>query len=83
MNVQLNIEELIFHGFAMLDRHDIGAAVEAELTCLFTEQGVPPNLLNGGAAARLDAGAFTVAPNAKPAQIGAQVAQALYGGLVR
>ena len=83
MNVQLNIEELILHGFAALDRRQIGAAVGAELTRLFREQGVPPALLNGGALVRLDGGAFTVSPDAKAVQIGAQVAQALYGGLAR
>ncbi len=83
MNVQLQIEEIILHGFTMIDRHRISVAVEQELTRLFVEQGVPPTLANGGALAKLDGGAFSVAANAKPQQIGAQVAQAIYKGLTR
>ncbi len=86
-SVDLRIEELVLHGFAQGVpagyRSRIGAAVEQELARLLTEQGVPMGLSQAGALARLDAGAFEVAPDAKPEVIGVQVAQAVYRGLSR
>jgi hypothetical protein len=80
-NIELHIEELILHGFAPGDGHRIGAAVEAELTRLFVEQGVPPSLAQGGEMPRLDGGRFEVAPGSRAEVIGAQVARTVYGGL--
>lgn len=82
-NIELHIEELVLHGFESGDRYRIGAAVEAELARLFAEQGVPPSLAQGGEMAHLDGGTFDVAPGSTAEAIGAQVAQALYGGLNR
>ena len=83
MNVRLRIEELMLDGFPPGDRYRIAAAVEAELTRLFTDRGVPPDLASGAAIPALDGGSFDVSPDARPDRIGAQVAQAVYGGLSR
>jgi hypothetical protein len=80
-NVELHIEELVLHGFAAADRYRIGEMVERELARLFAEEGVPSSLAENVDARHLDAGAFHVAPNSKAEAIGAQVAQAVYGGL--
>jgi hypothetical protein len=77
-SVQLHIEELWLDGFAPHDRYDLGKAVERELMRLCIEGGVPAALTNGGEIARLDAGAFAVTPGSTAADIGAQVAQAIY-----
>jgi len=82
-NVRLRIEELVLDGFPPGDRYSIAAAVEAELARLLAEQGAPPGLANGGTVSALDGGSFDVAPDARPDRIGAQVAQAVYGGLAR
>ncbi|HYP21340.1 MAG TPA: hypothetical protein VEY08_14810 [Chloroflexia bacterium] len=82
-NIELDIEELVLHGFAAADQHLIGAAVKSELARLFAERGVPTLLARGGEAPHLDAGLFQVAPSATPTAIGAQVAQAVYGGLAK
>jgi len=82
-SIELHIEELVLHGFAPGDRHAIAEAVERELARLFSEQGARPSLAANLAGARLNAGSFNVAPNADAEAIGAQVAQALYGGLSR
>ncbi|MBE9514414.1 MAG: hypothetical protein IMY83_05240 [Chloroflexi bacterium] len=80
-NIELHIEELVLHGFDSGDHYRIGAAVEAELARLFAEQGVPPSLMTqSGDVAHLDGGTFDVAPGSRGEAIGAQVAQALYGG---
>ncbi len=80
-NIQLQIEELVLHGFAPGDRYRIGEAVERELARLFAEQGVPSSLLASLEVASLDGGAFQVAPGARADAIGAQVAQSVYGGV--
>jgi hypothetical protein len=83
-NVELHIEELILHGFAPGDRYHIGAAIERELTQLFSAAGgIPPTLMQSIDVERLDGGAFHVAPGAKTGTIGAQIAQAVYGELHR
>ena len=83
MNVELQIDELILHGFDPRERQRIGAAVQQELTRLLGAQGVPQGLAQGGRFEQVNAGAFTVAPGMSAEAIGAQVAQAVYGGLSR
>ena len=81
--IELHIEELILRGFAPGDRYRIDEAVERELARLLAEEGVPPWLAQGGNVARLDSGSFQVAPGSRPEEIGAKIAQALYGGPTR
>lgn len=82
-SIELYIEELVLHGFAPGDRYRIGDAVERELARLFAEQGVPPSLVQEAEVARLDAGAFKIAPGARGGAVGAQVAHKVYGGFIR
>jgi hypothetical protein len=79
-NIELNIEELVLHGFSPGDRHSIGEAVERELTRLLADRGVPQSLERGGEIANMDGGAFEVA-DSRAQVVGAQVAKAVYGGL--
>ncbi|HEX8237089.1 MAG TPA: hypothetical protein VF600_14115 [Abditibacteriaceae bacterium] len=80
-NIELHIEELVLHGFSPSDRIAIGMAVEHELARLFAERGVSSSLAQGGEMARLNAGAFQVAPGARSDTIGTQVAQSVHRGL--
>lgn len=82
-DVELQIEELVLHGFAPHDRSRIGEAVERELARLFAGRGVPPSLARGGEIERLYGGTFEVKPGSDVEAIGAQVAHAVYGGLSR
>jgi hypothetical protein len=82
-DVELDIDELVLHGFAPGDGDQIGAAIRRELARLFAEQGLPAGLGTGGAVPRLDGGGFQVAAGATTDIIGAQVAQAVYGGLAQ
>lgn len=79
--IELHIEELVLDGFAAADRYRIGDMIERELSRLLSAQGVPPALVVNDGRAQLDAGATNVAAGSTPEQIGAQVAQAVYGGL--
>ena len=80
-NIELNIEELVLHGFAPGDRYSIGEAVEQELTRLLADQGVPQSLERGREIGHVDGGAFEVAPDSRGQVVGAQVAKAVCGGL--
>ncbi len=79
-SIDLQIDDLILHGFPTGDRHRIGAAVERELGRLVCERGLPAALGQGGDRPNLDGGSFNVRPNARPEAIGVQVAQAVYRG---
>jgi hypothetical protein len=81
-SIDLHIDELALHGFEPADRELIAAAVERALLRLLTERGLPPRLAQGGVA-QIDGGSFEVAPGSGAEAIGAQVAQAIYGGLGR
>lgn len=79
--IELHIEELVLDGFNAADRYRIGDMIERELSRLLSESGVPPSLVANHNQAHIDAGALNVASVSTPEHIGAQVAQAVYGGL--
>jgi len=85
MNIHLHIERLVLDGLPVERGQGahVQAAIEAELSRLFADRGVPSGLASGGAIPALDGGSFDVAPDARPDRIGVQVAQAVYGGLSR
>ena len=81
-DVRLHVEELVLDGFAPGDRHEIGEALERELTRLLEERGLPPTV-TGSEWPRLDGGSFELAPGLRAEAIGARVATAVYEGLGR
>ncbi len=81
--IELHIEELILHGFSPHDRYHIGAAVEAELTRLFTEQGIPASLLNGIEIPSINAGTFNYQTNDNRKNTGNSIASSVYKGLAK
>jgi hypothetical protein len=78
--IELDIQELVLHGFSATDRFAIGDAVQRELERLITEQGVP-GLAHSVSADRLDGGVLSIAPGTRPHVIGAQVAARVHEGL--
>ncbi|MDQ3803240.1 MAG: hypothetical protein M3416_05235 [Acidobacteriota bacterium] len=82
MNINLHIERLVLEGLPVA-RHEaphVRAAVEAELSRLLTERGLDAALLSGGAFARLDAGELSLPRGGDPAQLGARIAESVFGG---
>jgi hypothetical protein len=79
--IQVHIEELVLHGFSAADAPGIGAAVERELARLFAQGGVPASLSGGAARDTIDAGTFEGSPERPASDMGAKVAQSVYGGL--
>ena len=82
-NIELEIEQLVLHGFPPTDRHRIGEAVRIELARQLAKHGAPNSLARGGRIIQVDAGSFDVTPGSSPGTVGVQVAQSVYEGLKR
>ncbi|HEV8515747.1 MAG TPA: hypothetical protein VGQ59_20835 [Cyclobacteriaceae bacterium] len=78
--VELHIEELILHGFPRNERYSIGEAIEADLTRLFTEQGIPQLFSAGGSIPTLNAGTINLNSRPRAVSIGNNIASAVYKG---
>jgi hypothetical protein len=76
MDIVIEIDELVLHGFPAADRHRIADAVQAELTRIVGERGLSGAWADG-AAVRLDGGSFQAA-DGRPGTVGAGVAEAVY-----
>ena len=79
--VEIQIDELVLHGFGAGERFAIAEAVQQELARRFSERGLPDALAAPLAIERLDAGAFQAMPGARATSTGANVARAIYEGL--
>ena len=81
--IELNIEQLVLHGFNPGDRHHIRQALELELTHLLSTKGVPSFLAISGEYERIDGGQFNASRGAKAWSIGSQIAQSVYAGFIK
>lgn len=83
MSVRIHIDRLVLDGVSVraADRLRLQAAVEAELARLITSGGLAPELAQGIAVPAVRAPQIALAPHAKPAQLGASIAGAVYGGV--
>ncbi|MDJ0737538.1 MAG: hypothetical protein QNJ47_26315 [Nostocaceae cyanobacterium] len=83
MNLKLNIEQIILEGVDLprSQRSRLQAAVETELLRLLSENGLPPHLQGGGTIPNLPA-TVNVTKGMKPEQMGREIAQSIYGGMV-
>ena len=80
-NLELQIDQVVLHGFAVRDRDLIQAALQQELTRLFTERGIPASFAQSVAVNQVNGASFDLAAGAKAGDIGTQIAQSIYGGL--
>jgi uncharacterized membrane protein len=83
MNINLHIERVILDGLPIA-RHQapqIQAAIEAELSRLLASGGLDAGFLATGAVPHLSVGDMQLQSGSDSAQLGAQIASALYGGL--
>ncbi len=78
--LELDIGELSLDGFSHMDQKSLSSALEAELTRLLKEGGVPPNFLTNTATTQLDFGVMDLAANSGPRFIGRQIAKTIYSG---
>jgi len=77
MNVRLHIDRLVLEGVPA-DGVRVQRAIEAELTRLIADRGIAAN---GFAVPTVRAPQITFAPDAKPAQLGSSIANAIHNGL--
>lgn len=77
-NLNLHIERLILHDLPYSQRGRVAAAIEAELTRLLTERGVPEGW--SGDMPAVDAGSVHVSPHLAAEAMGRQVAETVYAG---
>jgi hypothetical protein len=83
-DVRVDIGELVLTGFPTAQRHNIGDAVQAELTRLIAERGMPPRFSRLANSDRIDGGAFRVPRrNASAALVGQRIAAVVYRSLAR
>lgn len=78
MTIHLQIDRLILQDMNLSpqQRRQLQVAVEAELSRLLTERGLPASMQNGGEFSALPA--LSVTPSATPTQMGQHIAQEVY-----
>ena len=83
MNINVHIERLVLEGLELGPGQGelVRAAVVAELTRLLTAGGLGAQLQSDAALPSVRADALHLEPAGGPAQIGQQIAQAVYGGI--
>ncbi len=81
--IEINIQELILHGFPPADRFKIGEAVKSELARIIMDKGLPQNFSQGTEIPGIDGGNFHMSKNMNAQTIGNQIAQSVYGGLTK
>ncbi|MBA2363346.1 MAG: hypothetical protein H0V86_07460 [Chloroflexia bacterium] len=80
-SIELHIKEIALHGVPPEHRDRIGVAFERELTRLLVSEGLPGKMARDDELTNLDGGTIRLMPGAGPEDMGAQIAQAVYGGL--
>lgn len=85
MNINLHIGRLIVDGLpvARHQRASLQAAIEAELADLLVAGDLAPGLQEGGAVPLARGGSIRLSGEDGPAEMGRQIAQAVYGGIGR
>jgi hypothetical protein len=76
--IELQIDELVLHGFARIDRYRIARALESELARLISTRGMPPAWEKGADLRSLDGSAVKLPAGARPDVVGRQVAREVY-----
>jgi hypothetical protein len=81
--INLHIERLVLEGLELGPGQSelLRAAVAAQLARLLTEGGLAGQFQSSAALPSVRVGAIPLAPDSGPAQLGGQIAQAVYGGI--
>jgi len=81
MKIRLHIERLVLDGLATSEPRLLHQALEQELRSRLLEGGLSPELRSGGAVPKMNGGAITIGDRNRPAQLGEQIAGAVYSGI--
>ncbi len=80
-SVEINIDELILHGFSPADRHKIGESLRTELARLVIDNGMPSAFSTGKNISQLNGGTFQVSKKMQARAVGNHIAKSIYGGM--
>jgi hypothetical protein len=80
-NIELQIDQLVLRGFEGIDQHQVGSAIQNELSRLIREQGLPVSLNQPRVIGNMNAGKFKMGKSTGPRDIGTQVAKKIYKGM--
>jgi hypothetical protein len=83
MRINVNIEQLVLHGFAPGDRMAIAAAVKRELAMQFAAEARAASLRRECDIPCIQGETFQVRPHSGADAVGTQIARAVYRGLRR
>jgi hypothetical protein len=78
--IRVEIGALVLHGFPRASRHEIGDALQTELTRLIVAGGVPAAYLLADGTRRMTAPDAQTPSTATPAAIGREIAGSIYRG---
>ena len=82
--INLHIDELVLPGFAAGDRYGADAVRECHgAGCQAAGGIIPPAIANNADQPHVDAGTVQLTAGTKANSIGAQIAQAVHGGITR
>ena len=79
--IEVQIEELVLHGFTPRDRHAIAEAIQSELTALLKTRGLPGGTQRLYQREALRAPTAALPPSPRADETGTAIARAIYGGL--
>jgi hypothetical protein len=77
-SVELHIEELVLHGFAPGDRHQIAEGTLRELSRLLEQARPPASSSRGAEIESLDAGSFQLGTGGQAEATGCQIARSVF-----
>lgn len=79
--VDIAIEHLVLDGFEPQQSQAIAATLQEKLASLIEERGLPGEIQGSIQAGKLDAGSINLPEGASPAQMGTQIAEAIFNRL--
>ena len=82
-SVVVHIDRIVLVGINPRDRAAVSAAVESEMTRLFTEGDRTGDPSASATTERLDAGVFRHSAAARDGELGAKIGSAVYQGITR
>jgi len=80
-SIDVAIEHLVLDGFEPQQSQAIAATLQEKLASLIEEKGLPGEFQASIQAGRLDAGTINLPEGASPAQMGTQIAEAIFNHL--
>lgn len=80
-SVQLRIDQLVLEGVAPGERYSVANAMQGELARLLAAQNAAAKIDAPVHQAQVDGGTIRITGSTRPAQFGAQIAQAVHGSL--